>query len=310
MKTWELPVSWHWTDIGGIAADVPNAVVDGPFGSNLKVKDYVPDGVPVLQGKNITKDIFQWREVRYVSEEKANDLARSTVKVGDFLIVKIGSIGYSAQITDLNGFDRALIPANLVKITPSLDKIDENFLRFWLRSIDVKRHLIGVASKTAQPALSLGKIKKLPVPLPPIEEQRRIAAILDKADAIRRKREQGLTLADDFLRSAFLDMFGDPRISPKAFPTPPLEEQADILVGNPFPSAQYGKEGIRVCRGANVLPQRLDWDDVRFWSADDINRFKRFLLAEGDVILALDRPWISTGLKVARVTSASKCSPR
>ena len=145
---------------------------------------------------------------------------------------------------------------------------------------------------------------KIEIPIPPLNEQRRIAGILDKADAIRRKREQALGLVDDFLRSAFLDMFGDPRINPKAFPTPPLEEQADILVGNPFPSAQYGKEGIRVCRGANVLPQRLDWDDVRFWSADDINRFKRFLLAEGDVILALDRPWISTGLKVARVTSA------
>ena len=60
--------------------------------------------------------------------------------------------------------------------------------------------------------LSLGNLEpgKLRIPLPAIDEQRRIAAILDKADAIRRKRQQALALADDFLKSVFLEMFGDP----------------------------------------------------------------------------------------------------
>ena len=54
------------------------------------------------------------------------------------------------------------------------------------------------------------------VPLPPLPEQRRIAALLDKADAIRRKRQQAIRLADDLLRSTFLDMFGDPVEIPRA----------------------------------------------------------------------------------------------
>ena len=52
-------------------------------------------------------------------------------------------------------------------------------------------------------------LKKLEIPLPPLEEQKRIAAILDKADAIRQKRKKAIELADEFLRSVFLDMFGD-----------------------------------------------------------------------------------------------------
>ena len=60
-------------------------------------------------------------------------------------------------------------------------------------------------------------LKELKVPLPPVEEQKRIAAILDKADAIRRKRRQAIQLADEFLRSVFLDMFGDPVSNPKGW---------------------------------------------------------------------------------------------
>lgn len=56
------------------------------------------------------------------------------------------------------------------------------------------------------------------IPLPPLPEQKRIAAILDKADAIRRKRQQAIQLADDFLRAVFLDMFGDPVTNPKGWP--------------------------------------------------------------------------------------------
>jgi len=61
-------------------------------------------------------------------------------------------------------------------------------------------------------------LKRTWFPLPPLPEQRRIAAILDKADAVRRKRQQTLDLADQFLRSAFLDMFGDPVTNPKGWP--------------------------------------------------------------------------------------------
>jgi type I restriction enzyme S subunit len=69
-------------------------------------------------------------------------------------------------------------------------------------------------------------LRRSTIPLPLIEEQKRIAAILDKTDDIRRKREQAIKLADEFLRSLFLDMFGDPTRNPKEWP---LAMFADIL---------------------------------------------------------------------------------
>ena len=177
--------------LNDVAAPVQNAIVDGPFGSNLKLVDYVPEGVPVLQGKNITGDMFRWFDVRFISSRKAEELKRNSVQIGDILIVKIGSIGYSAILDDLNGFDYAIIPANLAKVTPNLSNVDHRYLHRWLTSTAASDYLVGVASKTAQPALSLTKIKSLPVPLPPLAEQKRIAGILDAADALRAKRRAG-----------------------------------------------------------------------------------------------------------------------
>lgn len=238
-----LPSSWRLVILEEIAAPVPNAIVDGPFGSNLKLDDYVDRGIPVLQGKNITNDTFRWCNVRFISKRKADELKRSTVHVGDILIVKIGSIGYSAVLNDLNGFDHAIIPANLAKITPDLKKIDLRYLHRWLTSLNAKRYFLRVASKTAQPALSLGKIKSLPVPLPPLPEQRRIAKILDKADALRAKRRAALAQLDTLTQSIFLEMFGDPATNPKGWPVRSVSEYVAEFQGGKSIEAESG-EGV------------------------------------------------------------------
>jgi len=208
---------YPWTILDTIKAPIPNAIVDGPFGSNLKIKDYINDGIPVLQGKNITNNKFKWFDMRFISETKAFELKRSTVVLGDILIIKIGSIGYSAELTDLKGYPYAIIPANLAKVTPDESKVMKKYLCFWLNSLFVSRYLKRIASKTAQPALSLTKIKELPLPLPPLDTQKKIATVLDSADQLRQKRKQAIEKLDQLLQSVFLDMFGDPVKNPRGW---------------------------------------------------------------------------------------------
>jgi type I restriction enzyme S subunit len=84
-------------------------------------------------------------------------------------------------------------------------------------------------------------LKRIQIPIPfkngkpDLAEQKRIAAILDKADGIRRKRREALHLADDFLRSCFLDIFGDPVSNPKQLPTSPLSTFGEVITGNTPP---------------------------------------------------------------------------
>ena len=81
------------------------------------------------------------------------------------------------------------------------------------------RNMTGTAGQRRVPT---NFIKRFEIPLPPLDEQRRIAAILDKADAVRRKRKEAIALTEDLLRSAFLEMFGDPVTNPKGWNTTTL----------------------------------------------------------------------------------------
>lgn len=146
-------------------------------------------------------------------------------------------------------------------------------------------------------------MERVEIPLPPLDEQRRIAAILDKADAIRRKRQESIRLTEEFLRSTFLEMFGDPVTNPKGLKTGMLGDYCDMETGYAFKSEAFQDTGIKLCRGANVLPGEIDWSDVKYWS-NDAQIAERYVLREGDVVLAMDRPWISSGLKVARVSKS------
>ncbi|HDZ3370793.1 restriction endonuclease subunit S [Pseudomonas aeruginosa] len=118
-------------------------------------------------------------------------------------------------------------------IRPDSEKLDGLYLfylvwseqfRFW-----GEKSMFGAAG---QRRVGSDFLKGFEIPLPPLSEQKRIAAILDKADAIRRKRQQAIQLADDFLRAVFLDMFGDPVTNPKGWPTMRVDELCAIVRGS------------------------------------------------------------------------------
>ncbi|WP_295623632.1 restriction endonuclease subunit S [uncultured Nitrosomonas sp.] len=91
---------------------------------------------------------------------------------------------------------------------------------------------LNMAAGGAQPNINQSLIKDTRILLPILEEQKRIAAILDKADAIRRKRQQAIALTNQLLRSVFLDLFGDPVTNPKGLATAKLCEVGEIVTGN------------------------------------------------------------------------------
>ncbi|EJC3515833.1 restriction endonuclease subunit S, partial [Escherichia coli] len=113
--------------------------------------------------------------------------------------------------------------------------------------------------------------------------------------------EQSIKLADDFLRATFLEMFGDPVENPKKLKKSPITELADVITGFAFKSNEYindSSEAVRLCRGANTLTGYLDWADTKFWTKNKLEKLDNYLIKAGDIILAMDRPWISSGLKV------------
>lgn len=131
-------------------------------------------------------------------------------------------------------------------------------------------------------------VESLRIPLPPLPEQRRIAAILDKADAVRRKRQQTLDLADQFLRSAFLDMFGDPVTNPKGWEVRKLGELLVFLTsGSRGWAKYYSEDGAAFLRIQNVGRNRLLIDDLAHVVPPDTKEAERTRVQPGDVVLSI-----------------------
>jgi type I restriction enzyme S subunit len=83
-----------------------------------------------------------------------------------------------------------------------------------------------------------------------------------------------------------------------------LAEVADIVTGYTFKSAEYSEnpKDIRLVRGDNVIQKSIRWEGVKYWPQSKIDGLELYWLQPGDVILAMDRPWIEAGLKYARIT--------
>ena len=159
-------------------------IIDGPFGSNLKNEHYVNSGVPVLTGGNISRNTWHFKNIRFISHKKAEELSRCNVVVGDLLSVKIGSVGFTALVTDLGGFPLAIIPANLLRLRVNNSKSDPDFLKHVLQFENTKKQLLELATSTAQPALNLRKFRALKIAVPTLGEQKVIAKSLSDVDKL------------------------------------------------------------------------------------------------------------------------------
>jgi len=185
------------------------------------------------------------------------------------------------------------------------ESVDGRYLFYMVWNPEFRKEAEGnMTGSAGQKRVPKAFFDRFQIPLPPLSEQKRIADILDKVDAIRRKRQEAVQLSENILRSAYLHLFGDPIANPQGWPVEELGSIADMVTGFAFKSSEYVSTGIRLCRGANVLPDRIDWSDVRHWRPDDSTIDPKLKLNVGDVILAMDRPWISSGIKVAQIVES------
>lgn len=131
----------------------------------------------------------------------------------------------------------AFVVSHLAAIIPS-PRLDSRFLRRWFECNSPSR----LIPNESYPSISLKAISELEVPLPPLPEQKRIAAILDAADALRAKRRESIEQLDSLVQATFLEMFGDPVTNPKGWPCMSI---GDALARGILEDMQDGNHGER-----------------------------------------------------------------
>jgi type I restriction enzyme S subunit len=175
---------------------------------------------------------------------------RSGVNDGDVLFAMIGTIGNPVIVRKDRRFSIKNVALFKLKDSPVLPA----FFKSLLSTETIQRQLANALRGGNQKFVSLNVLRNLVIPLPPLAEQRRIAAVLDRAEALRAKRRAALAQLDSLTQSVFLDLFGDPVTNSKAWPRKLLSEvgtldrgiskhrprNAPQLLGGPYPLVQTG----------------------------------------------------------------------
>ncbi|EJE8578308.1 restriction endonuclease subunit S [Vibrio vulnificus] len=148
-------------------------------------------------------------------------------------------------------------PLNTALYVTNFHGNDPRWVYYMLSAFKLERYAEGAGV----PTLNRNLVHDELIPLPPLDEQKRIAAILDKADAIRQKRKQAIALADEFLRSVFLEMFGDPVSNPKGWEVKPLSElimKGDKINYGIVQPGDHVEDGIPIVRVGDIKDGSID----------------------------------------------------
>lgn len=175
-------------------------------------------------------------------------------------------------------------------IRADAEALDARYLYHFFRQPMIKqlgeKKMTGSAGQRRVPKSFL---ESLEIYLPPLEHQKHIARVLDKADELRAKRRRTIARLDELLKSVFLEMFGDPATNSKGWPELPLGDTAIKIADGPFgsnlKSSHYQAEGVRVIRLQNIGVGYLDDRDQAFVSAEHFSSLPNNHCIPGDVIV-------------------------
>jgi type I restriction enzyme S subunit len=244
-------------------------------GKAFKPTDWSEAGTPIIRIQNLNgldKPFNYW----------AGALDKQViVKTGDLLLAWSGTPGTSFGAHIWNG-PSGILNQHIFRCDLEKKAISKEWARMAVnhklhRLIEQAHGGVGLQHVTR------GMVEDLEIPLPALAEQRRIAAVLDYAEALRAKRRQALAKLDVLTQSLFLDLFGDPAVNPKGWPIRPIRDLIE--------SASYGtseKSGTTgefpVLRMNNITRTgEMDFNNLKFMDLDE-SQHERYLVRQGDVL--------------------------
>ncbi|EDW8960652.1 type I restriction endonuclease subunit S [Salmonella enterica subsp. enterica] len=290
MSRGKLPEGWINTTIGDISVKCSQRVPD-----ENEQFIYVDIG-------SINRELKVIENPQYLIGKDAPSRARKEIKVHD-IIVSLTRPNLNAVALVSEKYDEQIASTGFEVIRPT--QVESRYIFALVRS----RHFIDAISGLVQgalyPAAKSSDVQSYEFPLPPLAEQKIIAEKLDtllaQVDNTKARLEQIPQILKRF-RQAVLRTAVTGRLIDKDFTNlvTNIGSHVSIDIGNAFKSAEFSEYGIPLLRGQNIEPGALRWDDTKKFPAEKLELFSHLFINENDIILAMDRPIISSGLKLAK----------
>jgi type I restriction enzyme, S subunit len=252
---------------GGSPRPIDSFLTDDPDGVNwVMISDATESGKYI----NSTK-----KRIRQEGVKRSR-----VVQPGDFLLTNSMSFG-RPYIMNTSG----CIHDGWLVLSPRNQNVSPDFFYHLLGSDFVYAEFVRRAAGATVKNLNIDLVKGVQVPLPPMPEQRRIADLLDRAEALRAKRRAALGQLDALTQSIFLDLFGDPATNPKGWPLAHVGDVADVQGGLQVSSARKNHPcEIPYLRVANVFRGFLDLSEIKTLRATEAE-ISRTKLEKDDLLI-------------------------
>lgn len=192
--------------------------------------------------------------------------------------INVGSV-------DWQKYEDRVIVSPLYVVFGVSDRLDRQYLLHYLKSDMMLSFIKEYATGSVRDNLKLADLGKFPINLRPVEEQRQIAATLDKIDELIAKRRQQLDKLDELVKSRFIEMFGEPDENPMGWEVTELEHQLEIVGGFAFKSTGFTDSGIPVLRIGNINSGHFLSVNMVFWPNDPT--LARYKMYPGDLVMSL-----------------------
>ena len=193
-------------------------------------------GLPITRIETIANGTINPAKVGF-ADLGESDCADWLLRDGDILISHINSTKHLGKCAIYEGDPPTLVHGmNLLALRVDPEAAASRYVYRILSSTGFRRKLHRITKHSVnQSSFNISSFEKLQIPLPPLDQQKRIAGILDAADALRAKRRESLALLDTLLQSTFLDMFGDPVTNPMGWEAARLDDVAEFHAGSTLP---------------------------------------------------------------------------
>jgi type I restriction enzyme S subunit len=206
------------------------------------------------------------------------------VNPGDLLVSWSATLG----VFEWNEPEVALLNQHIFRVVPNEVRVEKRYLRHGLEGalLEMQRHLHGATMQH----VNRGEFLATKLYLPPLAEQRRIAEVLDKAEALRAKRRAALAQLDSLTQSLFLDLFGDPVTNPKGWERVQLGQMVERITKGESPGWQgfdYQADGALFVTSENVRLGAIDLSAPKFIPLEFNRKLFRSELRQGDLLINL-----------------------
>ena len=268
-------------------ADLCERVTDGTH----QPPKFTSSGIPFLFVSNIVNGQISFATTKFIAPDTHCELnRRCPVEVGDVIVSTVGSYGNAAVVHDDRPFS---FQRHIAHIKLKTNLLDAVYLVHALHSAFVRAQIDKSVRGVAQKTLNLSELKKLQIPAPAINEQRRIADVLDRAEALRAKRRAALAELDGLDVSIFRNMFTNPgseTLSVAPISALAADSPNSIRTG-PFGSqllhSEFQNEGIAVLGIDNIVHNYFEQGKIRRISQRKYQELKRYTVHSGDVLISI-----------------------